>query len=267
MQESWIQDPNRNPNLNSQMFETAQQSLITASENLQIRSEVSHLLHSMLTDLETQDSLYTHYTHQQQLTRLQQDLTKTQMELEERRAYQTHMIQQRRLVGDQFVSEMFALSQRIQELSSWKEAHEKKVEEYDLVKRELERTKESIRNLQRSNSLTTNANHHQHQSTAVNANFIQSAKTMDSKDAATEMEKPKLTTNLQTNSTNIATTNTANAPMEKDNHPNAEEIETPNHHSKTVPDETAPHTESTKSTIKAKKTQRQTEEKKEISKS
>ena len=156
--------------LNTRMFTSAHASLLTASHDLQVRDEVSTILQSMLSDIETQNTLKSQYNHQTQIQQLQSQLHNCQLELQERRAYQQNSILERQNVGDLFVSELFVLSQTLQELHSWKEQHEVKIQEYDVLKEKLTRAEESIRTFQRSNSLNANANMNDNMNDNMNEN-------------------------------------------------------------------------------------------------
>ena len=140
------------------ILESAHDSLLKASNDLHIRSEVSSLLTSLLTDIETQQTLQKEYKTKKQISKLDHKFQNTQNELLERRAIHYSTLNQRQELCDKFIGELFVLSLQMQELNSWKEANFEKVQRYDQLKRDLERAEESVRTFKRSVSLNANAN-------------------------------------------------------------------------------------------------------------
>lgn len=143
-------------NLDPILF-SAQSALLKASEDLHIRSEVSHVLSSLLTDVELYANLQNQFVHQKQIQNLKHILENQENELQERRAVYEASEQKNKLLADQFISEIFCLSVKMQELSQWKNLNFEKIETIDELKRDFDRAEETIRTLKRSFSLNTNA--------------------------------------------------------------------------------------------------------------
>lgn len=143
-------------NLDPILF-SAQSALLKASEDLHIRSEVSHVLSSLLTDVELYANLQNQFVHQKQIRNLKHILENQENELQERRAVYKASEQKNKLLADQFISEIFCLSVKMQELSQWKNLNFEKIETFDELKRDFDRAEETIRTLKRSFSLNTNA--------------------------------------------------------------------------------------------------------------
>ena len=112
--------------------------LTTTAANLQIRTEVSSVLTTLLNDVETSSTLSTHLVHKSHTAQLQSQLATAQTALEESRALAQHESIRRQQLGDAFLAELAKLSVKLVELEGWRSDHEGRVAEYDQLKRRLE---------------------------------------------------------------------------------------------------------------------------------
>jgi len=66
-------------------------------------------------------------------------------------------MENRIMLADKFVGELFVLSVKVNELESWKEENHVKVESYGELKKNLDRAEEALRSMKRTVSLNSNA--------------------------------------------------------------------------------------------------------------
>ena len=118
--------------------------LSSTLNDLSIRNEVGDCIQDMLLDLET-----THHLQQQlELESTQRLLEKAQTEQQavtlEAHAERLERYDRRVELADQFVVELLQVNREIKELMAWKEAHEYKVKNYDLILAKLAKTEADL---------------------------------------------------------------------------------------------------------------------------
>lgn len=118
--------------------------LSSTLNDLSIRNEVGDCIQDMLLDLET-----THHLQQQlELESTQRLLEKAQTEQQavtlEAHAERLERYDRRVELADQFVVELLQVNREMKELMAWKEAHEYKVKNYDLILAKLAKTEADL---------------------------------------------------------------------------------------------------------------------------
>jgi len=133
------------------------QSLQSVVEEIRNREEVSEVLQEILENVEWADHLNKELENSCTTTELQHKLTVITNELEERRAYDAHQLEEMRSLADVFVGELWALSFKITEMEYENSDFRQKLANFDSIKQQLERSEELVRSLQRTMSFNRDA--------------------------------------------------------------------------------------------------------------
>ena len=132
-------------------------ALKAIQDDLNIRSEVSDALQSMLSDIETAQTLSCELNHYNALEAISLRLDTTRAALDEERAMReeselrwTTESKRRVVLADQFVVELLQLSTKLDDLEQWKVKNEKIVKGYGDLEKKLEKTEEVLQQLKES---------------------------------------------------------------------------------------------------------------------
>eukprot|EP00591_Stephanopyxis_turris_P000892 CAMPEP_0195518470 /NCGR_PEP_ID=MMETSP0794_2-20130614/12956_1 /TAXON_ID=515487 /ORGANISM="Stephanopyxis turris, Strain CCMP 815" /LENGTH=604 /DNA_ID=CAMNT_0040647439 /DNA_START=70 /DNA_END=1887 /DNA_ORIENTATION=+ len=161
--------PSNHPNQYMSIHHNPQKTMPTPSPTHDIfqstaatllhHAEIQNVMQTLLDDVETTVTLNNALSHIHELSSLKQKLEVSNNELGERRAYDESRTCLLHSMGDVFVGELWDVSVKLATLEQFRAKHISKIEQFEELKDQLNRSEELVRSLQRTMSLNRNAYH------------------------------------------------------------------------------------------------------------